>query len=249
MNPALDFVVRAVTWIGAIALWTSLNKPDDIPVVPVWSGAPTVIGAIILATGVALYSAGALTVARAAADTPHRLLTEGPFAYVRNPIYLGAMIVMVGLTVIYRMPAWTCVKLALLFTGGHLAVVLLEEPRVRKRFGAGYGESCRDVPRWNPPFSRLRRRRGGVESTSSPSEDPRGEGTLMRLVKIQDLRATLRLLRQQPFFAASILGMLGLGVGAATAIFSVVYGVLLKPLPFPQPDRIVQVWGSSPSVS
>jgi predicted permease len=63
----------------------------------------------------------------------------------------------------------------------------------------------------------------------------------------QDVRAVVRLTRKQPFFSAAIVLMLALGLGASTAIFSVVYGVLLKPLPFSEPDRIVQVWGSLPA--
>jgi hypothetical protein len=63
----------------------------------------------------------------------------------------------------------------------------------------------------------------------------------------QDVRAVVRLTRKQPFFSAAIVLMLALGLGASTAIFSVVYGVLLKPLPFPEPDRIVQVWGTLPA--
>ena len=66
---------------------------------------------------------------------------------------------------------------------------------------------------------------------------------------LQDVRATARLMRKQPFFTAGVLVMLALGIGATTAIFSVVYGVLLKPLPFPEPDRIVQVYGSVPARS
>jgi putative ABC transport system permease protein len=62
----------------------------------------------------------------------------------------------------------------------------------------------------------------------------------------QDVRAVMRFMRKQPFFSAAIVLMLALGLGASTAIFSVVYGVLLKPLPFPEPERIVQVWGSLP---
>ena len=57
-----------------------------------------------------------------------------------------------------------------------------------------------------------------------------------------DLRVAVRsLLRQRSFTAVAIL-TLALGAGATTAIFSVVYGVLLRPLPYPQPERIVSVW-------
>jgi putative ABC transport system permease protein len=57
-----------------------------------------------------------------------------------------------------------------------------------------------------------------------------------------DFRHALRQLRQRPGFAAVTIFTLALGIGATTAIFSVVYGVLLRPLPYPQPSRIVQLW-------
>jgi predicted permease len=66
-------------------------------------------------------------------------------------------------------------------------------------------------------------------------------------VKFQDIRLALRHIRRRPLFAAGIIVMLGLGIGATTAIFSVVNGVLLKPLPFPNSDRLVQVWGALPA--
>src|SRR5262245_50434783 len=69
------------------------------------------------------------------------------------------------------------------------------------------------------------------------------------IVANQDVRATMRLMRKQPIFTAAVLVMLALGIGATTAIFSVVYGVLLKPLPFPNPERIVQIYGAIPSRS
>jgi putative ABC transport system permease protein len=63
-------------------------------------------------------------------------------------------------------------------------------------------------------------------------------------VVVHDIRGTLRLMRAQPVMSAAIVLMLALGISATTAIFSVVYGVLLRPLPFPEPERIVQVSGS-----
>jgi putative ABC transport system permease protein len=59
---------------------------------------------------------------------------------------------------------------------------------------------------------------------------------------IQDVRFAVRSLGKNPAYAAMAVLTLGIGIGAATALFSVVHGILLRPLPYPEPDRIVQVW-------
>jgi predicted permease len=65
---------------------------------------------------------------------------------------------------------------------------------------------------------------------------------------LRDLRLAVRRLRRAPLFGALVVLTLGIGIGANTAIFSLVKGILINPLPYDEPDRLVEVLNTAPGV-
>jgi putative ABC transport system permease protein len=78
--------------------------------------------------------------------------------------------------------------------------------------------------------------------TTSTESTRRGDATML----VHDFRQGVRMLVRAPGFAAAAVLTVGLGIGATAAIFSVMYAVVLRPLPFPEPDRLVRIWEVTP---
>src|SRR5690606_32170524 len=81
---------------------------------------------------------------------------------------------------------------------------------------------------------------GGTDGAREMYREARGTERLERLGR--DIRYAVRSLRATPAFSVIVIGTLALGIGANSAIFSVVNGVLFRSLPYDEPDRLVMVW-------
>jgi len=89
--------------------------------------------------------------------------------------------------------------------------------------------------------------RRGARKAYRGGEEGRGTGGATSMDStVQDVAFAFRQLRKRPGFTLVLVVTLALGIGAATAVFSVVEGVLLHPLPYPSPDRLTVVWTQFP---
>lgn len=140
---------------GFLWVWWSLalllRRFDSAPLAE-WTRVP---GDLVLALGgaVAAWCIGAFVVrgrgTPALFDPPRRLVAVGPYRYVRNPMYIGGGLLLLGLgldqrslSIVLFVPVWW-----LLF---HLLVILYEEPTLRHKFDGDYEAYCLGTPRWIP---------------------------------------------------------------------------------------------------
>jgi predicted permease len=90
------------------------------------------------------------------------------------------------------------------------------------------------IDRWRTEAASLRHRARHTPSPAPPASTSSGAAGVM-----QDVRYAWRLVRRQPGFAALVILTMALGIGATTSLFTVTYGVLMRPLPWPGEDRLV----------
>ena len=89
-----------------------------------------------------------------------------------------------------------------------------------------------------------RREFGVAANLKEDLREVRGVGLIDAFVS--DVQYGTRLMWRNPGFAAAALLTIALGIGATTAVFTVVYGVVLRPLPYREPSRLVSIWSTAP---
>jgi len=148
-------VVFGFVWIGLLfVLWRPLPLTLSNPTRAI----ALAVGTLLYFLGLALYLWGGYTLGEmykpstslgVQLNLGHRLVTHGPFAYVRHPLYLGLQVAGLGGLVLYR--NWT---FAFVFVG-FLGLVLRarrEEQALAAEFGEEWDDYCQQVPAWLPRF-------------------------------------------------------------------------------------------------
>jgi protein-S-isoprenylcysteine O-methyltransferase Ste14 len=150
----LVFTILVPSTVGGLIPWLLTHSAAQESMPPessVWM----VVALLLLALGVGLYlwCAGAFTFigkgTPAPIDAPTALVVQGPYRWVRNPMYLAVLLVILGQALVFR--ASLLVGYALLFwLVVHTFVIVVEEPSLHDQFGCSYDAYLRRVPRWIP---------------------------------------------------------------------------------------------------
>ncbi len=159
-GPPWPILVRALTWGSAfVALvlvwlparmvaWSGVERPPSFGPLEWLGGALALLGIVPMAWSfLAFVFRGRGT--PAPFDPPRRLVVSGPYRFVRNPMYLGATLSLLGAALFYSSP-WLLAYVGAFTLWAHLFVVLYEEPRLRRTFGDEYAAYAARVRRWLP---------------------------------------------------------------------------------------------------
>jgi len=148
-----------VIFIGYFGLWYLLWKPLPIDLSPAARIVALALGALLLFPGLALALWGRLTLGKmynvssalgAQLYADHRLITHGPYAIVRNPMYVGIIAATLGGLLIYR--TWSLVFALTSF--GMVIRARREEKALAAEFGQQWIDYCKRVPGWIPRLQR-----------------------------------------------------------------------------------------------
>ncbi len=144
---ALPGVVTVL--VPALILWRSPHALASPASVRFWGG--LLVAACGLATAVWTWGLFGRTGEGTLApwDPPRRFVVRGPYCHVRNPMILGLFVLLLGEAVLCG--SWLILGWMAAFVAANLLFIpLVEEPKLRGRFGADYEEYCRHVHRWLP---------------------------------------------------------------------------------------------------
>jgi protein-S-isoprenylcysteine O-methyltransferase Ste14 len=181
-------------WRRKVASWSRIARRIRVPVgfvfaaLYLWLARPSWVclaaGGAIVTIGVALraYASGHL---RKASE----LTTSGPYAYTRNPLYLGSLIIAAGFALAAR-SIWIALALAVIFVAIYLPVMGFEEQFLRSQF-SGFDEYARRVPRLLPRLPLQRSTTGLVGDPGLSGADRRGEFSLDLYRKHREYNAAL----------------------------------------------------------
>jgi protein-S-isoprenylcysteine O-methyltransferase Ste14 len=140
---------------GTVIVYVPYRIATPIP--PLGWSAQSVVAALIILLGTVGYCATAFRFAIVGLGTPapiaptKTLVATGLHRYVRNPMYISVLLVVVGESILYD--SWPVARYALfLWLAFHLFVLVYEEPTLRRQFGDSYVEYCARTRRWLPRF-------------------------------------------------------------------------------------------------